>query len=268
MIYFIQILARLINLIVDSIDSNFVLDSSYPILTSSIFRDWSGSGTLTLPDNLDTILYLPQNGITFFFKGYLYWRSSKLFELEEGYPRFISQTFGLNVDNGFQGKLDASFIWGGNNQAYFVEGRNYWRFSFETGTIDSIYPKDLMIWKGLPEKITDALLWTNGVTYFFDNDKYYRFNDDQFTVEKIVSIYPRFNLKTWFNCYDNIYQRKSGQLVLKETQTDNTAQKNSTILNMLKINYNKQLISGSIQNFCFFNNFKFIFMHLLFFYFI
>jgi len=231
-----------------------VLDSSYPKLTNSIFRDWSGSGTLTLPDNLDTILYLPETGITFFFKGYLYWRSSKLFELEEGYPRFISESFvGLNTENGFLGKLDASFIWGGNNQAYFVEGRNYWRFSFETGRIESDYPKDITVWKGLPEKITDALLWTNGVTYFFVDDKYYRFNDDQFSVENILSIYPRFNLKTWFDCVDSGVG-KLGQLIYQEPQAYNITHNRSALLDILKKNNRRQLANGSKKDFCCFNS--------------
>lgn len=142
----------------------------------------------------------------------MYWRSSKLFELEAGYPRFITENFsGLNESNGFKGKLDASFIWGGNNLAYFVEGSRYWRFNFGTGSIDENYPKRISVWSGLPSHITDALLWTNGVTYFFVDDKYYRFNDKQFSVENLVSIYPRLNLNTWFNCDQPLRQTQSSK---------------------------------------------------------
>ncbi len=184
------------------------MDPSYPKLISKVFRDWSTTGIQTLPQNLDTVLYLPENGITFFFKDDMYWRSSRLFDLEPGYPKFISESFiGLNAANGFLGKLDASFVWGGNMLTYMVQGDNYWRFNFQTGSIDSGYPKKLAFWTGLPPQITDAFLWINGITYFFDNEMYYRFNDYLFRVEDAVSIYPRYNLDTWFNCREIVHRQ-------------------------------------------------------------
>lgn len=184
------------------------MDPTYPRLISNVFRDWSSTGTKTLPLNLDTVLYLPKNGITFFFKDDMYWRSSSLFDLEPGYPKYISESFiGLNRENGFTGKLDASFVWGGNMLTYMVQGDNYWRFNFQTGSIDLGYPKKLSVWTGLPSRVTDAFLWLNGITYFFDNEKYYRFNDYQFRVENAVSIYPRNNMDTWFNCREIIHRQ-------------------------------------------------------------
>lgn len=118
-----------------------------------------------------------------------------------GYPKIISESFyGLNAKNGFDGKLDATFTWGGNKQAYFVAGNKYWRFNFQAGSVENGYPKNLSIWSGLSGKVTDAFLWTNGVTYFFSDENYFRFNDRQFQVEKTLSIYPRPNMNAWFDC--------------------------------------------------------------------
>ena len=59
-------------------------------------------------------------------------------------------------------------------------------------------------WSGLPTKITDAFLWTDGVTYFFNGDNYYPFNDADFKAEK-----SRLNINGWFNC-----QNKTGILII------------------------------------------------------
>lgn len=157
--------------------------------------------TVSLPIKLDTVLYLPENGVTYFFKNNLYWRSSRLYELDVGYPRFISENFrGLDAASGFTGRLDASFVWSGNRRVYFVEDNKYWRYDFDLGNVEPGYPKKLSIWRGLPSKITDAFLWINGVTYFFVKEKYYRFNDLAFKVEDAIPTYPRFNVDYWFGC--------------------------------------------------------------------
>jgi len=78
----------------------------YPKLISTLFKGWNGLTYMSLPSQLDTVLHIPENGITFFFKNNLYWRSSKLYELDPGYPRLISDNFkGLDSSNGFNGKL-------------------------------------------------------------------------------------------------------------------------------------------------------------------
>ena len=183
------------------IDSNFILEPGYPKLTNTLFKGWNGLTYMSLPPQLDTVLHIPENGITYFFKNNLYWRSSKLYELDAGYPRLISENFrGLDSSNGFNGKLDASFVWSGNRRVYFVEGNKYWRFDFVTNNIEPGYPKRLSIWRGLPNRITDAFLWINGITYFFDNERYYRFNDLSFKVEDAIPPYPRYSAEYWFGC--------------------------------------------------------------------
>jgi len=182
-------------------NSNFMMDVDYPKLISNVFKGWNGVTFMTLPSNLDSVLYIPDNKITYFFKNNLYWRSSKLYELDPGYPRIISENFrGLNKQNGFDGKLDASFVWSGNRRVYFVQDNRYWRYDFTIGGVEPGYPKRLSVWRGLPNKITSAFLWINGLTYFFDKEKYYRFNDLSFKVEEASPPYPRYNAEYWFSC--------------------------------------------------------------------
>lgn len=184
------------------INSNLKLDNSYPKKINQVFKGKNGLTYMNLPSKLDSVLYIPEKDRTYFFKNNLYWRSSKLFELDPGYPHLISDSFrGLDSKNGFNGKIDASFVWSGNRRVYFVESNKYWRFDFESGSVEQGYPKSLSVWRGLPAKISSAFLWINGITYFFDNHKYYRFNDLAFKVEEdAFPPYPRSNKDFWFGC--------------------------------------------------------------------
>lgn len=179
-------------------DFEHKLFNDYPKLISTVFRDWAYTGYVTLPNNLDAVLYLPDNKTTYFFKNNLYWKSSALHELDPGYPRLISADFkGLNARNGFTQKLDAAFVWSGNKLTYFISENKYWRFDFATGWIEAGYPKDLSYWKGLGSKITNAFLYDDK-TYFFKNNIFYQFNDQTFKIED--EYYPRLNQEFWFLC--------------------------------------------------------------------
>lgn len=207
-------------------DSSFLMDTSYPRLIKNVFRGWDG---ITLPIRLDTVLHISERdgtgGVTYFFKNNLFWRSSRLYELDAGYPRPISSFFlGLNAEHGFGGRLDASFVWGGNGRVYFVEGNKYWRFDFELGAIEAGYPKRFdSVWHGLPPHgITDAFQWRNGATYFFAHDKYYRFNDFNMRVEDATwPSYPRPNNLYWFGCEYNY--NKLGKLSSIQPPTTHSA---------------------------------------------
>ena len=62
-----------------------------------------------------------------------------------------------------------------------LTGDQYYRYTIHGG-LDRGYPRDLAIWKGLPESIDTAVQWTDGNTYFFAGSQYYRFNDAAFRV--------------------------------------------------------------------------------------
>lgn len=53
------------------------------------------------------------------------------------------------------------------------------------------YPKLISNWEGVPNNIDAALQYTNGFTYFFKDDTYYRFNDRTFTVDASDPPFPR-----------------------------------------------------------------------------
>lgn len=185
-------------------NSNRKLEPGYPKLINSVFRDWSHSGFNSLPNNLDAVLYMPENKTAYFFKNNLYWKSSSLYEVDANYPRLISADFkGLNSKNGFKGKLDAVFIWSGNRRTYFVEGEHYWRYDFQTGWIEPGYPKSFSFWRGLDSKISNAFLYSDDKTYFFKDDLFYTFNDQLFKVDDEFN--PQLNRDYWFFCnnYNN-----------------------------------------------------------------
>ena len=103
-------------------------------------------------------------------------------EMDDGYPRLISSGF-----PGMPNDLDAAFVWPHNGHYYFFKGSQYWRFEWNlngTGQLgaSSDYPQPISLWKGVPDDIDGVVAWTNGLTYFFKEDKYYRFNDTSSTV--------------------------------------------------------------------------------------
>lgn len=81
----------------------------------------------------------------------------------------------------------------------FVSGTQYWKYDCHRNFCYSHYPKSLSIWNGLPSKIDGAFQWKNGKTFFFSGPHYYRFNDNQFSIE---TDYPRPSNISWFGCFD------------------------------------------------------------------
>ena len=62
-------------------------------------------------------------------------------------------------------------------------GDQYWRFDSKADPpVSSRYPKPIKNWVGLPSSIDAAFKWENGLTYFFKDIYYYRFNDADFEV--------------------------------------------------------------------------------------
>ena len=72
--------------------------------------------------------------------------------------------------------MDAAFVWGRNDKIYFFKGSDYYKFDPKKNPpVDSSYPRPVSNWQGVPNNIDAALQYSNGNTYFFKQDNYYRY---------------------------------------------------------------------------------------------
>ncbi|CAH0557890.1 unnamed protein product [Brassicogethes aeneus] len=160
----------------------------YPKLISS---GWPG-----LTGNIDAA-FTYKNGKTYFFKGSKYWRY-KGRKMDGIYPKEIAEGF-----TGIPDDLDAALVWSGNGKIYFYKGFKFWRFDpTQRPPVKSTYPKMISNWEGLPDNLDAAFQWTNGYTYFFKGNAYYRFNDRAFAVDAVEPKFPRATAYWWFGCTD------------------------------------------------------------------
>ncbi|CAF0955199.1 unnamed protein product, partial [Didymodactylos carnosus] len=158
--------------------TKFGLDSDYPKNIRDLFGRWEGGVWQSIPNNLDTALTWSNDQI-YFFKGIYYWKTIQ-FKLQPGYPRRISEGFvGLNESKLFRGNLDAAFVYSGDQKTYFISGALFWRLNENhefKGQIEHNYPQFVTNWLRITNKITGALQWINGKTYFFSANVYYRYD--------------------------------------------------------------------------------------------
>ncbi|XP_072388880.1 stromelysin-3 isoform X3 [Diabrotica undecimpunctata] len=160
----------------------------YPKLISDY---WVG-----LPGNIDAA-FTYKNGKTYFFKGSKYWRY-KGKKPDGAYPKEISVGF-----TGIPDDVDSALVWSGNGKIYFYKGSKFWRFDpSQKPPVKSNYPKPISNWDGIPNNIDAAFQWTNGYTYFYKNNAYYRFNDRAFAVDVTTPAFPRSTAYWWFGCKD------------------------------------------------------------------
>ena len=67
-------------------------------------------------------------------------------------------------------------MWGRNDKIYFFKGSDYYKFDPKKNPpVDSSYPRPVSNWQGVPNNIDAALQYSNGNTYFFKQDNYYRY---------------------------------------------------------------------------------------------
>ena len=87
------------------------------------------------------------------------------------------------------------------------------RYDEEVQRIEEGYPKDMRNWRGVPSHIDGAITWNNGnkilknsriylcsplgVTYFFKNDKFWRFDDHMVITDSEL---PMETAAHWFQC--------------------------------------------------------------------
>ncbi|VVC43446.1 Hypothetical protein CINCED_3A002822 [Cinara cedri] len=155
----------------------------------SIAGTWSG-----LPGNIDAA-FTYKNGKTYFFKGPKYWRYTGT-TMDDGYPKDIADGFAGIPDN-----VDDALVWSGNGKIYFFKGSKFWKFDpMQKPPVKSTYPKPISNWDGIPDNIDAVLHYTNGYTYFFKDENYYRFNDRTFAVDTADPPFPRNAGYWWFGC--------------------------------------------------------------------
>ncbi|MEE6521597.1 hypothetical protein FKM82_019862, partial [Ascaphus truei] len=111
--------------------------------------------------------------------------------VESGYPRPLSD-FGLGRDG-----VDGAFVWPHNGKTYLFRGSQFWRFDEKAGRMDSGYPRNSGLWKGVPADIDDIISWVNGDTYFFKGSHYWRFRGGNVEAEPG---YPRSTARDWMYC--------------------------------------------------------------------
>ncbi|XP_077164493.1 matrix metalloproteinase-17 isoform X2 [Paroedura picta] len=157
---------------------------------AQIHRFWRGL-PLNL-DSVDAVYERTHDHKIVFFKGDRYW-VFKDNNVEEGYPRPISD-FGLPL-----GGIDAAFSWAPNDKAYFFKDNLYWSYNDRERRMDSGYPSDDLLWKGVPSHLDDATRWSDGATYFFKGKEYWKIPDSSLEAEPG---YPQSIARDWLVCGD------------------------------------------------------------------
>ncbi|KAB7495947.1 Matrix metalloproteinase-14, partial [Armadillidium nasatum] len=166
--------------------SNEGIEKGYP---KSISKEFPG-----LLPKIDAA-YARSNGKTYFFKESMFWRFTGHTK-DVSYPKEISKGF-----SGIPNNIDAAFVWSGNGKIYFFKGENYYKLDpIKRPYISTEYPKSITTWEGVPFYIDDAFQYSDGLTYFFKNGYYWRFNDQNFQVDVADPPYPREAGPRWFGC--------------------------------------------------------------------
>ncbi|KAM4810392.1 matrix metalloproteinase-17 isoform 2-T2 [Rhinophrynus dorsalis] len=157
---------------------------------AQIHRFWRG-----LPLNLDSVDAVYERTTDHkivFFKGDRYW-VFKDNNVEEGYPRPITD-FGLPL-----GGVDAAFSWSHNDKTYFFKDNLFWCYNNKEHRMDEGYPVEMMLWKGIPGTLDDAMGWSDGATYFFRGKEYWKLVNGNMVTEQG---YPQPIARDWLVCSD------------------------------------------------------------------
>ncbi|XP_064424117.1 stromelysin-3 [Latimeria chalumnae] len=161
------------------------LQEGYPALAS---RHWQG-----IPDKVDAA-FEDSTGNIWFFQGSTYWIYYG--ERQVSGPKPLSD-LGLPVSD-----IQAALMWGSekSKKIYLFKGDNYWRFNPSTRQVDSIYPRSMVDWRGVPQDIDAAFEDEYGYAHFLKGRQYWKFDPVQV---RALEQYPRPIGQDFFSCTTN-----------------------------------------------------------------
>ncbi|XP_029915271.1 stromelysin-3 isoform X2 [Myripristis murdjan] len=158
------------------------LERGYPALAS---RHWRG-----IPDSIDAA-FEDQAGNIWFFQGEKYW----VFDAERQIrgPESI-RSLGLSAS-----RVQAALRWGhdANYNTYFFSSGSYWKFSPRDNRLDSVYPRSMQDWSGIPDDVDAAFKDAYGYAHFIRGRQYWKF--DPVGMNSLEG-YPRYIGVDFFGC--------------------------------------------------------------------
>ncbi|KAJ8388734.1 hypothetical protein AAFF_G00129670 [Aldrovandia affinis] len=161
------------------------LQEGYPALAS---RHWRG-----IPESIDAA-FEDKSGNIWFFQGQNYW----VFDAERQITGPDSvQSLGLPVSD-----IQAALMWGEekSQKIYFFKSGNYWRFNSLDNKVDTVYPRSMQDWRGIPNDIDGAFQDQHGFAHFLSGKHYWKFDPVEV---KALDGYPRYIGMDFFGCSES-----------------------------------------------------------------
>ena len=88
------------------------------------------------------------------------------------------------------------------NECLLLAGTMYWRFDEEIQHIELDYPRDLVMWKGVPYNIDAVFQARDKKTYFFKDKYFWQFNDKKM---EVTGSSPMQVGEYWLHCPKEIH---------------------------------------------------------------
>ncbi|XP_054228050.1 matrix metalloproteinase-17 isoform X5 [Homo sapiens] len=76
----------------------------------------------------------------------------------------------------------------------------YWRYDDHTRHMDPGYPAQSPLWRGVPSTLDDAMRWSDGASYFFRGQEYWKVLDGEL---EVAPGYPQSTARDWLVCGDS-----------------------------------------------------------------
>ncbi|XP_078010962.1 matrix metalloproteinase-28 isoform X1 [Phascolarctos cinereus] len=144
-----------------------------------------------LPPNIEAAVVSQDDGDFYFFKGSRCWRfrGSRLLK---GYPQLCRA-------GGLPRHPDTAFFFPPLHRIVLFKGPRYYVLADGGLQIEPYYPRGLKDWDGVPSEIQGALPGPEGSIFFFQDDRYWRF--DQISL-KVVATGRWVEELPWMGCWD------------------------------------------------------------------